>query len=600
MQSECKMKGHKSSISNQNSSGTKKTTTTKKPCNPRKHNSSCKSEAATELSHDIVRTTLDHTPTTLSVNAIRSKFPDHISDEHLRQHFSKFEKDILRVVILRSKKGKYGLITFSSSDIAETARTEFRDQRLLGCLTHLSYYEYRTTPKDQICSEVASCVPSKTDSCATASVGVEQSGTKNLHQASELEPAVTSGDSLSGNNTLCVEGIHCKLPDEIGDDELMKHFCAFGNDIISASIVRNPQTKLSAGYGIITFKSPEIVKKAQKKYNGTHLCRKYQLRATLKNLASSTKSTILVAKVGEDTEVLSSDDRRLSESNLAALRKKRESQKTCDDSASSSSFAVSDNKDVKSLKDKEIPSFAGLVVENLSDIVEESELKALVSSCGANVSSCVILRSPGPVAINTCVANITLVDSSQLGDVIKQLNEKEVYGCKLRVYATDKKPLLHIEERKISSALFEFITKNSHSQIKMFEEKGGVFKYQEPKRCALISAPGENVTTEFLLYVFNRYTEKAFDFKPSQWNQLTLNADKYTPSLLNRAGSKFRAEVDAHVIPQIDKHEILFVGTCEGVARTSSWLMDQLTREFGIERYRINQLMLIKVIFNFF
>ena len=590
MQSECKMKGRKSSISNQNSSGTKKTTTTKKPCNPRKHNSSCKSEAATELSHDIVRTTLDHTPTTLSVNAIRSKFPDHISDEHLRQHFSKFEKYILCAVILRSRKGKYGLITFSSYDIAETARKVFRDQRLLGCLTHLSYYEYRTTPKDQIRSEVTSCVPSKTDSCTTAPVGDEQSSTKNLHQASELEPAVTSGDSPSGNNTLCVEGIHCKLPDEIGDDELMKHFCAFGNDIISASIVRNSQTKLSAGYGIIIFKSPEIAKKAQKKYNGTHLCKKYQLR--VKNLASSTKSTILVAEVDEDTEVLSSsNDRRLSESNLAAHRKKRESQKTCDGSASSSSFAVSDSKDVKSLKDKETP-FTGLVVENLSCVVEESELKALVSSCGANVSSCVILRSPGPVAINTCVANITLVDSSQLGDVIKQLNEKEVYGCKLRVYATDKKPHLHIEERKISSVLFEFITKNSHSQIKTFEEKGGIFKYQEPKHCALISAPGENITTEFLLHVFNRYTEKAFDFKPRQWYQLTLNADKYTPSLLNRAGSKFRAEVDAHIIPQIDKHEIFFVGTCEGVARTSSWLMDQLTREFGIERYRINQLIL--------
>ena len=596
MQSECKMTGRKSSIRNQSSSGhTKKTTTvtTKKPCNPRKRNSSCKSEAATELSDDIVRTTLDHTPATLSVNAIQSNFPDHISDEHLRQHFSNFEKYILHAVILRSKKGKlYGLITFSSSDIAETARKGFRNQRLLGCLTHLSYYEYRTTPKDQLRSEVTSCVTSKTNSCSTASVGVEQSSTKSLHQASELEAAVTSRDLPSGNNTLCVEGIHSKLPDKIGDDELMKHFCAFGNDIISASVVRNPQTRLSAGYGIITFKSPAITKKAQKKYNGTHLCKKYQLRVTLNTdlrLASSTKSDS-IAKVSEDTEVLSSsDDRRLSESNLAALTKKRESQKTCDSSASNSSFAVSDNKDVLSLKDKETPD--GLVVENLSCAVEESELKALVSGCGANVSSCV-LHSPGQVALDTCVANITLFDSSQLSDVIKQLNEKEVYRRKLRVYATDKKPILHVEERKISSALFEFITKNSHLQIKTFEEKGGVFKYQEPKHCALISAPEEIVATEFLLQVFNGYTEKVFHFKPSQWNQLTLKADKYTPSLLNRAESNFRAEVNAHIIPQIDKHEILFIGTREGVTRTSSWLMDQLTREIAIERYRINQLIL--------
>jgi RNA recognition motif-containing protein len=574
------MTGHKSSIGNQTSSGTKQTTTTHKPHNPRKRNSSYQSNTITD---DSVLTTLDRTPSTLSVNAIKSSFPDHISDKHLRQYFSEFKNYILHAEILKSRKGKYGLITFSSYDIAETARKKFhRNQRLLGCLSHLSHTRPSCTiPRNQMQSEGPSLVPSMADSHTTASICIEQSSTKGLHQASELEPVVTSGDSPSGNITLCVEGIHFKLPDEIGDEDLMKHFFAFDNDIISASMVRNPQTKLSAGYGIVIFKSPVAAKKAQKKYNGTHLCSKYQLRVTLKNLASSTKSTILVAKGGEDTDSKVFSNSR---SNLVAMTKQQVSQKANDCSGSSSSFAVCDSRDVKSLKDKGTPtSFTdGLVVENLSCLVEESELKDLVSSCGAKISSCIILRNP--VAIDTCIANISLVDSSQLGNVIKQLNGKEVCRCKLRVYATCKKPILHVEERKISSALFEFIVKKSQSQIKTFEEKGVVFKYHGPKCCALISAPEENVAIEFLLQVFNRYTEKPLVFKPSQWNQLTQKTDKYTPSLLNRAGSKFRAEADAHIIPQIDKHEILFVGTHEGVTRTSSWLMDQLTREIEIER----------------
>ena len=596
------MTERKSSISKLNSSGTEQTTTTQKPHNPRRRHSNYESKAATELDQDIVLSTLDSTPSTLSVNAIKSKFPDHISDEHLRQHFSKYEKYILRAVILRSRRGKYGLITFSSYDIAETARKAFRNHRLLGCLTRLSHYEptNNATPRDQRPSKVASFVPFVTDSQAAASVCIdEQCSTKSVHQASEIGLAVGSGDPPTGNNTLCVEGIHSNLPDEISDEELMRHFSAFGNDIISASIVRNPQTKLSAGYGIITFKSSVIAKKAQKKYNGTHLCRKYQLRVTLKNPTFSTRSTILVAKGDEGIGVSSSSiDRGVLESDLSpnlavndvspTFTMKRESQKADDCGTNNSSFVseadISDSIDIKSSKDKENPSSIteGLVIENLSCIIDESEIKALISNCGAEVLSCTIL--PNPVAVGTCIANVSLVDSSQVGKVIKQLNDKEAYGCRLQVHSAEREPPLHVEERKVSLALFNFITKHGCSQIETFEQKGGAFYYQETKGCAVLSAPGENIATEYLLQVFNKYTEKTIVFKPSKWEQLTIVRDKHTPSLLNRAGSVVRAEADVHIIPQIDQHEILFVGTHEGVTRTSSWLMDELNREIEIER----------------
>ena len=585
----------KSSISKPNPlvSGTKQNTTTQKPHKPRKLGHS--SKAATEHDQDIVESTIDRTPSTLRVNAIQSTFPDHISNKHLRQHFSKYETYILSAVILRGKRGRYGLITFSSYEIAETARKAFCNQRLLGCLTRLSHVhtkkEYHVTSKDasQRSSGVASFIPSVTDSHAAGSCLYDkQSSTKIL-----LEEKHATSSTYPPDSILCVKGIHSKLPEEISDDELMKHFLAFSSDIISASIVRDPQTKRSTGCGIVTFKTSETAMKAQKKYNGTQLCKKYQLRVTLKNpdsVSSSTTSTIPAANSDkDDIRVLSNNnDESVNNSGVIVNAFPAHAKKKSDNftvSTTSETDAL-DSKGIKSLKTsaREASDFATgrLIVENLSCFVEENELKALISSCGAEVSSCTILRNP--VAVGTCTADVTLVDSSLVERVIEQLNEREAFNYKLRVYSSKKeyqKPHLHVEKRKISLQLYHFINKHGHAKIEMFLHKGVAFDYQELKGSAQLSAPSESVAIKFLLQVFNRYTEKTIVFKPTKWNQLTL---KHNPSILNRTESKVIAEPDVDIIPKIDKHEILFVGTHEGVKRISTWLMYQLNREIEVER----------------
>ena len=591
------MMEHKSSISKLNPDNTKQNTITRKPHNPSKRRSNCKSKAVTKHNQNVVQSSVDSTPSTLEVKAIKSIFPDYISDEHLRQYFSNYEAHILHAEIVRSRKRKYGLITFSSYEIAQMACDALRGQCLLGCFTHVSHYKGQNDAKNGSLAvsetkntilrspEVTSFVPSVTSSHTTASCVGKQSSTKCLHGMAD-ETVLTSSRNPPIKSTLCVEGMHSKLPDEISDEELMKHFSAFDNDIISASIVRDPQTRLSAGYGIITFRCSQAAKKAQKRYSATHLCRKYQLRVTLISLTSS---TILEAKRDEGIRVSinGSDGGALEDiSQVLELPKKHESQK--DDCSGNKLFASeADVPDGISLSDKETCSYVAgdLMVENLSCITEESELKALISSCGAEVLSCTILANP--VVLDTCVANVSLVDSNQVGKVIEQLNDKEVYGHKLRVYSAEKKHReshLHVVERKVSLALFSFITKHCHSRIKAFEEKGGTFYYQEPNGSAIICAPDEEVAMNFLLQVFNGYTEKTVIFKPSKWKQLTQVRDKYTPSLLNRAGSKFRTEADARIIPQIDTCEIHFIGTHEGVASTSSWLMSQLNQEIEVER----------------
>ena len=603
-----------------NPDSTKQNSATQKPHNPRKRGRSrsySTSKVTTQhINQGITRSTIDHIPSTLRVRAIQTTFPEQISEKHLRQHFSKYEAYILNATILRNKKGRYGLITFSSYEIAENARKAFRGQHLLGCLTQLDHYEVQTNyyAKNECCaitqdtfqtpSEVASCVPSMTGLHTAASGCIsKQYSTKSLHQSSKETVATSSRDSAK--STLLVEGIHSKLPSSISDEELMKHFSAFCDNIVSASMVRDPQTSLGKGYGIVSFSSCETAMKAKKKYNGTHLCRKYQLRVTIGNPGSLTPpamSNLLSAKSDEDIGGSSSNKSSLEQGpsqNSAGVKvcpthtNKSEPQRSeggngsKNYSASEANVPAADSMNINPFKTKEPSSSAAgtFVVENLSCFVDENELKALISSCGADVSSCAI--APNPVALGICTANVSLVDSSQVEKVIKQLNEKEVYRCKLQVHSTEREdvePILHVEERKISLQLFQFITKHSHEQLELFKQKGGAFYYQELEGSATISSPCESVTIDFLLQVFNSYTEKTIIFNPTKWHQVTLVRDEHTPSLLTRTESQFSSETDIHIISQIDKHEIHFVGTYEGVAMTSTWLNNQLNREIEIER----------------
>ena len=504
---------------------------------------------------------------------------------------------------------RYGLITFSSYEIAENARKAFRGQLLLGCLTQLDHYAVQneclaaTRHTFQRPSKVTGFVPSIMTGSQTTTSG-KQSSINSLDPASK--ETFTTSSSDSAKSTLLVEGIRSKLPDSISDGDLMKHFSAFSDDIVSTSIGRDPQTNLGKGYGIVTFSSSETAMKAKKKYNGTHLCRKYQLRVTVMNpvsLTPSVMSTVLSAKSDEDIEASSSNNDKSSLEHDPARTsagvklyltylKNKEPQISdgCDDSYNCfvSEADVPNSMNINPSKTKEPSSSAAgtLIVGNLSCLVDESELKALISSCGAEVSSCTI--APNPVALGICTANVSLVDCSQVEKVIEQLNEKEVYKCKLEVHSTEKKhvePLLHVEKRKISLQLFQFITKHSHDKIELFKQKGGAFDYQELEKSAVISSPDESVVMEFLLWVFNKYSEKTIKFNRTKWYQLTLVRDK--PNLLSRTESQFSAEADIHIIPQIDKHKIHFVGTHEGVTMTSSWLnkqLDQMDQEIEVER----------------
>ena len=629
--------------------------------------------ASVEHGQDIVKTTIECSPSTLYVGAIKSKLPDHVSEKDLEQHFSKYKAYILNVSIARNWNGTtkgYGYITFSSYEIAEAARKAFRRTYVHGCQIRLNHYEgsyehthlrkgeyskSATTPKSTAQRSQhpskASCTPPSSVSPSglfsqhdSLGVGCSQINIESISQQSEVSEqafatASSDGQLCSAGTTLCVEGINSRLPDSISDTELLKHFSAFGEeDIVSAYIVRDPQAKQSRGYGLITFSSVQTANKAQKKYTGTYLCKKFQLRLTqVKPITvsntpnpvqvqndglieagsnfsvSNSHATLSVNSIKRNDSVASAElsssmkqasvpslvDINCSETDLEFPVFSTSTDPTEVNNVHGVSEAMT-SAEVQSIQTptpgshdlpqnvtaiplqdeicmKSSSSNTDIIVKNLSPLVEEGELKALVNGYGGKVLSCNI--QPDMIAPETCFANVSLANNSEAAIVISQLHDRVFLKHKLRVFL---KPPIVTEQRKISLHLFQFISQHSHTQIEHFKQDGGVFNYQED--CAVLSCPSENIMTQFLLKVFNNYMEKTMEFKPSVWCQLTAIRDKHTPSLLDKAESSYSVENGVCILSQKDQHAVLFVGTNEGVERAHSWLTTQLDRELEVER----------------
>ena len=288
------------------------------------------------------------------------------------------------------------------------------------------------------------------------------------------------------------------------------------------------RTEQSRGYGLITFSSFQAASKARRKYTGTHLCKKFQLRITHVTPDSSTFSnTPIPAPIHSDeaasnvsvscrheavsansvnaidsvtsvelgssmksAPVLSSVPHlNRSEIEFPVFSISGASTSAPVQAKETSSPSLSDKLDATPLHiEKHVQSSSSsatdIVIENLSFFVEEGELKALMRSYGADVLSYNI-QPDATTTPETCIAKVSLADHSQAATVINELHNRVLLRCKLRVFLADfaenkgKEPPTKIEQRKISLNLFQFISKHSHTQIELFKQKGGAFNYKD-------------------------------------------------------------------------------------------------------------------------
>ena len=403
-------------------------------------------------------------------------------------------------------------------------------------------------------------------------------------------------------DTLYVEGLHSQFPDDISDEVLADHFSAFKDDITAICIV--PGSKKSKGkcYGLITFSSTRVASKAQKKYNGTHLRKKYQIRVThVKSceLPLTIADPVLVqsehmvqSKSDNSTITGNSTSVSLRESMLLPsteekLLPKPDPVKECDAKGSTASMPG------QILCGEH--NATGVKIENLSPLIGEDEVKAVILNCGVKILSFDI--HPDPSAPNeACIANVSLANHSQVATVISRLHGKMILGrvCSATFATNEAKERLQVMvQREISRRVYRFICFSRHAQVEEFKVNGGGFDYKNGK--AIVSSPDKDVLMQFLSEVVDKCTERRLNFKPSTWSDLAVSKDEHVPSLLDKAKSSYSAEAesDVYIVPQIDLHRILFVGTHEGVDSAQCWLFSQLYREFKVESDTMQALVMI-------
>ena len=624
---------------------------------------------------------------------------------------------------MRDPRGRpkgYGFVTFSSHEIAETARKAFSKKRIRGCVVCLRHCEGKNegshVSKRPVSSKntdrrpslsIAMSRVSKVECPATSKGATQRShklskpcdshsvcssnhpskvnsfskstekSVKNLFQPAQDYEKASSALSLketvpTDKDTLLIEGIHSQFPDSIGYNELMEHFVSFKNDIVFAKMIQNPETQQTCG--IIKFSSIQVAHRAQKKYNGTHLCRRFQIRVLSTSYSTVHPSASNHASVSESSSIDNGNANPVSIKRCSiktpatvqpSTQKGHENSKhsthfdpepadvydvnkskksgsspgmyCSDDSVKSGNPSPSviysmqsvneydepptcleydpDNVDDKESDPKSRPdlcdksvgasnSSAVIVIENLSPLINEKELKALIQKHNVTILS--LNLQPDPSAVDeTYRAHVSLADHSQAAAVINGFNGIELLRRKPRVYLMeyargDCKTLQSVtEKRKISLRLFKFICYHCLTQVEQFERNGGDLTYCEDS--AILNCQDRNIITQFLHDVFNRFIEKRVKFDNATWCQLSASRGDHSPSLLDEARSNFKIEMDSesdvYIVSQIEQHVVIFVGTKEGVKRAHDWMLNCLYGQLKVDRYIIIWLVECKLYF---
>ena len=215
--------------------------------------------------------THDDDSRTLHVGVVKSKFPNYITNSHLQQHFSEFEDDIEKAMIIRDLETKeskgYGLVIFTSHEAADNAMIALKGTKLHGKFPLLMRFDKKPGSLKSDCVPRGSCVPR--NSCE-----------------------------------LFFRAMKSKLPNYIKKGHIREHFTEFETDIVSVVVVCDRETKQSKGFGFIKFTSHQVAMDAKKKLHGSMLQGKFQLYVVnRKPSASSTSESASVHVASDDRQM---------------------------------------------------------------------------------------------------------------------------------------------------------------------------------------------------------------------------------------------------------------------------------------------------------
>ena len=220
---------------------------------------------------------------------VGSNLPPHITKEHITQHFSKhgFGDTVTSVRVFYTHgthKSRCGYVTLTSAEHAQEAIHKLNGSLLLGehRLVVRSYQRKRKRPPPK--SAGNSC---EKDSNTQSPSRKQRSRSRQSSSSSYigrnldlLEPYDSDPEPSSGE--FCKVFVGSNLPNSIDGRHLRDHFREFKADMLDAQIVRDHKTKLTKGYGFITFSSKRVAEKAIRKLNGSKLHGQFTLSVELK------------------------------------------------------------------------------------------------------------------------------------------------------------------------------------------------------------------------------------------------------------------------------------------------------------------------------
>ena len=207
-----------------------------------------------------------------------SKLPEYTNEQHIREHFVKFEKRILKIELIRDKRTNqfkgFGFITFSSSASAKAAIQALDQSILLGIRIRVSLEKSKQVPSIPQSSVLPGPVLPPYVPPPSGHVNAPSQG--DSESLSDVE-SVTSDISTSSDKIKVLVHSRPKFSKAVSNRKFRQHFKEFESGINHAFIAKHHKTHQSLGFGIILFSSLEIANLAIQKMRNTKVMGEFQI-----------------------------------------------------------------------------------------------------------------------------------------------------------------------------------------------------------------------------------------------------------------------------------------------------------------------------------
>ena len=512
------------------------------------------------------------------------KLPEYTNEQHIRNHFKKFESQITNVELIRDKRTNqfkgFGFVTFSSDESASMAKRALNRSNLLG--VHINVNFPKATKK---VTPSHSFPPTPDDDREDGS-------------SSDCE-SISSSTSAYADKIKVIVHTQPKLPSSVRNSEFRNHFGVFQSSMESAFVVRDRRTHQSRGFGIVFFSSVKFAENAIERMRNTTIVGKY----TIISLRIEDK------KVGRSSNLSEPHPTSNSGSRAASL------------------FEIEEPLQLV----QQPTALDCIIIENLDPSFTETQIRSIIK-----VSMLSYKRLPPP-SNQVMVKCYSPTDASA---AVLSLHQKTVLGRCISAHVTSgNHPKLLVQssfDRSMaisSSESLSSLHKSQSRSVKITHLPQGISKedlclhfrpageiegepviitsttpvyayinYFSPSSAQravstlhLSCINGTSITVK-MSSIFEKSStssavptaenlDKVMKLSPQQWNYLMLMNPATGTTMFKEVVNPFSSNPHIEMIPDYGNQSLKFTGKCDAVEHAYNYVMQHLNKELSIERY---------------